>query len=303
MKDPNTEGKDRLIEALRRLLAKTEEVQSKIKADNAAIEFNIRKLAPISSEEGQNFELLSKKNQEKLEKMRIDIERLRESFNENFNISKDLLERRIAEKRDNLERLQKIQDIERRGFIEKINLWQLSRKANATYWDKAFEELKNYHEKNRKKTAQVKVYLTETEKKILEDLAKEQNSDNSSVMRELLRTKGNPNLFSTPIKESSPAVIVNASEFELKVLEPKTFNDIKAYVEYLDNGEALIINLEALNKSDENMIQRSIDFISGATYKLESDIVFVGKESILVTTKKSNLIVKKDLTQGDKKEI
>ena len=70
MKDPNSEGKDRLIEALRRLLAKTEEVQSKIKADNAAIEFNIRKLAPISSEEGQNFELLSKKNQEKLEKMR-----------------------------------------------------------------------------------------------------------------------------------------------------------------------------------------------------------------------------------------
>ena len=137
----------------------------------------------------------------------------------------------------------------------------------------------------------------------MEDLAKEQNSDNSSVMRELLRTKGNPNLFSTPIKESSPAVIVNASEFELKVLEPKTFNDIKAYVEYLDNGEALIINLEALNKSDENMIQRSIDFISGATYKLESDIVFVGKESILVTTKKSNLIVKKDLTKEDNKEI
>ena len=98
MKDPNSEGKDRLIEALRRLLAKTEEVQSKIKADNAAIELNIRKLAPISSEEGQNFEIFSKKNQEKLEKFRIDIERLRESFNENFNISKDLLERRIARK-------------------------------------------------------------------------------------------------------------------------------------------------------------------------------------------------------------
>lgn len=302
MKDSNSEDKDRLIEALRRLLSKTEEVQSKIKADNAAIELNIRKLAPISSEEGQNFEIFSKKNQEKLEKFRIDIERLRESFNENFNISKDLLERRIAEKRDNLERLQNIQDIERRGFIEKINLWELSRKANASYWDNAFEELKKYNEQNRKKTAQVKVYLTEPEKKILEDLAKEQNSDNSSVMRELLRTKGNPNL-TTPINESLSDVIGNASEFELKVLEPKTFNDIKAYVEYLDNGEALIINLEALNKSDENMIQRSIDFISGATYKLGSDIVFVGKESILVTTKKSNLIVKKDLTKGDKKEI
>ncbi len=302
MKDSNSEDKDRLIEALRRLLSKTEEVQSKIKADNAAIELNIRKLAPISSEEGQNFEIFSKKNQEKLEKFRIDIERLRESFNENFNISKDLLERRIAEKRDNLERLQNIQDIERRGFIEKINLWELSRKANASYWDNAFEELKKYNEQNRKKTAQVKVYLTEAEKKILEDLAKEQNSDNSSVMRELLRTKGNPNL-TTPINESLSDVIGNASEFELKVLEPKTFNDIKAYVEYLDNGEALIINLEALNKSDENMIQRSIDFISGATYKLGSDIVFVGKESILVTTKKSNLIVKKDLTKGDKKEI
>ena len=62
-------------------------------------------------------------------------------------------------------------------------------------------------------------------------------------------------------------------------------------------------NKSPVNKSDENMIQRSIDFISGATYKLESDIVFVGKESILVTTKKSNLIVKKDLTKGDKKEI
>ena len=83
MKDSNSESRDRMIEALRRLRAKTEKVQSKIKADNAAIELNIRKLAPISSEDGQNFELFSKKNQEKLEKMRIDIERLRESFNEN----------------------------------------------------------------------------------------------------------------------------------------------------------------------------------------------------------------------------
>ena len=136
----------------------------------------------------------------------------------------------------------------------------------------------------------------------MEDLAKEQNSDNSSVMRELLRTKGNPNLRSQ-INESGSDLIGNASEFKLNVLEPKTFDDIKAYVDYLDNGEALIINLEALNKSDENMIQRSIDFISGATYKLESDIVFVGKEAILVTTKKSNLVVKKDLTQEDKEEI
>ena len=114
MKDPNSKGNGKFIDAVKRMLAKTEEAQSKIKADNAAIELNIRKLAPISSEEGQNFEIFSKKNQEKLEKFRIDIERLRESFNENFNISKDLLERRIAEKRDNLERLQNIQDIERR---------------------------------------------------------------------------------------------------------------------------------------------------------------------------------------------
>ena len=302
MKDPNSKGNGKFIDAVKRMLAKAEEAQSKIKADNAAIELNIRKLGSINSEDGQNFELLSKTNQERLERMRIDLERLRESLDEKFNINKDVLERRISEQGNNLERFLKIQDIERRGFIEKINLWELSRKANASYWDNAFEELRKYNEQNRKKTAQVKVYLTEAEKKILEDLAKEQNSDNSSVMRELLRTKGNPNL-TTPINESLSDVIGNASEFELKVLEPKTFNDIKAYVEYLDNGEALIINLEALNKSDENMIQRSIDFISGATYKLGSDIVFVGKESILVTTKKSNLIVKKDLTKGDKKEI
>ena len=301
MKDLNSKGNGKFIDAVKRMLAKAEEAQSKIKADNAAIELNIRKLGSINSEDGQNFELLSKTNQERLERMRIDLERLRESLDEKFNINKDVLERRISEQGDNLERFLKIQDIERRGFKEKIDLWEESRKANATYWDKAFEELKNSVERNGKKTAQVKVYLTEAEKRILEDLAKEQNSDNSSVMRELLRTKGNPNLRSQ-INESGSDLIGNASEFKLNVLEPKTFDDIKAYVDYLDNGEALIINLEALNKSDENMIQRSIDFISGATYKLESDIVFVGKEAILVTTKKSNLVIK-DLTQEDKEEI
>ena len=66
MKDSNSEDKDRLIEALRRLLSKTEEVQSKIKADNAAIELNIRKLAPISSEEAQNFEIFCVTNSLKI---------------------------------------------------------------------------------------------------------------------------------------------------------------------------------------------------------------------------------------------
>ena len=167
-------------------------------------------------------------------------------------------------------------------------------KKKAIDWEKAFEELHSSKVLNEKKIAQVKVYLTETEKRILENLAKEKKSDNSSVMRELLRTKGNPNIIKTALNFGTrEGLFSDLSEVNLKILEPKSFDDIREYIDYLDKGYAIIINLENINNPDLNMIQRCIDFVSGATYKTKSEIVCVGKESILVTTNKCSLKINK----------
>ena len=295
MKDLNKDDKDKLIEELRKLLSRSEEIRSKSESNNASLNLNLAKFGISDSDLGKNIENARRKYKERMASLDKDLERAKNELVQQREISKETFERKLSQLRSQFERLTKSQEIDKRAHWDKLELMKNSLEEKAWDWEKAFKELHSPKVLNEKKIAQVKVYLTETEKRILENLAKEKKSDNSSVMRELLRTKGNPNLFKPVLNFSTrEGLFSDLSEVNLKVLEPKSFDDIREYIEYLDEGYAIIINLENINNPDLNMTQRCIDFVSGATYKTKSEIVYVGKESILVTTNKCSLRINKE---------
>ena len=287
----NDSSNNKFIEELRKVIAKNKENQIKLEVNRASLEMNMAKFGISNSDLGKTIEIGAKTYKEKLEKIREELEKMRKNAKFEQDLAIDTFERKLSEHKSKIREISKMQEIEQRAHWDKFELLKNSMKKKAIDWEKAFEELKSSKVLNEKKVAQVKVYLTESEKRILENLAKEQKSDNSSVMRELLRTKGNPNHIIKPFlyfgtRESS---FSDPSEVTLKVFEPKNFDDIQEYIDYLEKGCPIIINLEKINDSDSNITQRCIDFISGATYKTKSKIVFVGEKSILVTTSKCSL--------------
>ena len=72
--------------------------------------------------------------------------------------------------------------------------------VNASKLAEMYAYINSDASKKDKKVAQVKVYLTEYELKILENLATQRASDRSSVMRDLLKTQHN--IFASPVNSS-----------------------------------------------------------------------------------------------------
>lgn len=152
-----------------------------------------------------------------------------------------------------------------------------------------YEYIKSDASKKDKKVAQVKVYLTEPELKILENLAAQQGSDKSSVMREFLR---GDQIRGFSVSKNSTSGSYFSGELPkslIQVFEPKKFEDIYQYVSLLDEGSSIIINLASINKINPNINQRCIDFISGAVFRSEGKITEIGPSTIICTTKESNV--------------
>lgn len=79
--------------------------------------------------------------------------------------------------------------------------------------------------------------------------------------------------------ERQSASVVNLAserqkkELKVVVVEPKTFDEAKSIADHLKNRRQVILNLE---KSDRDLAQRIIDFISGTTYALNGSMQKVG---------------------------
>ena len=154
---------------------------------------------------------------------------------------------------------------------------------------KMYQYIRSNASKKDKKVAQVKVYLTEPELKILENLAAQQGSDKSSVMREFLR---GDQIRGFSVSKNSTSGSYFSGELPkslIQVFEPKKFEDIYQYVSLLDEGSSIIINLASINKINPNINQRCIDFISGAVFRSEGKITEIGPSTIICTTKESNV--------------
>ena len=70
----------------------------------------------------------------------------------------------------------------------------------------------------------------------------------------------------------------NFKGYEVKVIEPRTFDDAATIVQHLRNRKTIVLNLHLLDKEQS---QRTIDFVCGAAHALDGkpqkvgDLVFV----------------------------
>lgn len=66
---------------------------------------------------------------------------------------------------------------------------------------------------------------------------------------------------------------------DLKVVNPKSFEQLLVAVDYLSEGSTVLLNLEGVEKA---LYRRMIDFISGAAYALDATIKKATQDSFFV---------------------
>ena len=69
---------------------------------------------------------------------------------------------------------------------------------------------------------------------------------------------------------------------DLKVVGPKSFEQLLVAIDYLSSGSTVLLNLEGVEKT---LYRRMIDFISGAAYALEASIKKATQDSYFLAPK------------------
>lgn len=80
-------------------------------------------------------------------------------------------------------------------------------------------------------------------------------------------------------EDDNEASVSLEGNLDLKVVNPKSFEQLLAAVDYLSMGSTVLLNLEGVDKS---LCRRMIDFISGAAYALEASIKRATQDSFFV---------------------
>lgn len=84
--------------------------------------------------------------------------------------------------------------------------------------------------------------------------------------------------------ERSAPIVANtgddASNIELKVVRPSSFEEVGTIADYLLDGCTVVLNLEVL---DTASTVRMLDFLNGVTYSTDGDIKNVSKSTYIIT--------------------
>jgi cell division inhibitor SepF len=67
---------------------------------------------------------------------------------------------------------------------------------------------------------------------------------------------------------------------ELKLAHPDSFEDVSTIADYLLEGCTVLLNLEAVNKSE---VLRMLDFLNGVTYTTGGEINLVSQNTYVIT--------------------
>lgn len=226
---------------------------------------------------------------DKIMKIRFEIEQIK--------IKENKLELEIASKEKQIKKYQEEQikrfekiNYELKKTSEDMNVKTKKLQEENTQrlekLSKMYKYINSDASKKDKKIAQIKVYLTEYELKVLENLVEHRGSDKSSVMRDLLKAEDISEL--PPEKKKDQKY---TSQYVMKYYQPKKFEDIYEYVNLLGKGYSIIINFELINDTDHNISQRFIDFISGAVFQSGGKITKIGSSTIICSTEVSNVLV------------
>ena len=87
------------------------------------------------------------------------------------------------------------------------------------------------------------------------------------------------------VERTNPSPIIansgdDASNIELKVVRPASFDEVGVIADYLLEGCTVVLNLELL---DTSATVRMLDFLNGVTYSTDGDIKNVSKSTYIIT--------------------
>ena len=104
------------------------------------------------------------------------------------------------------------------------------------------------------------------------------------------------NLALDPAYSYQPTVHPNFKGYEVKVMEPRSFEDAATIVQHLRNRKTIVLNLHLLDKEQS---QRTIDFVCGAAHALDGKPQKVGDLVFVFTP--SNVTLSVDVTANQNK--
>ena len=106
--------------------------------------------------------------------------------------------------------------------------------------------------------------------------------------------------YQAPTDKSNEMKIVNhpsiSKGYEVKVIEPRSFEDAATIVQHLRNRKTIVLNLHVLDKEQS---QRTIDFVCGAAHALDGKPQKVGDLVFVFTP--SNVTLSVDVTANQNK--
>ncbi len=105
--------------------------------------------------------------------------------------------------------------------------------------------------------------------------------------------------YQPSIEKSNDIKVVthpNFKGYEVKVIEPRSFEDAATIVQHLRNKKTIVLNLHLLDKEQS---QRTIDFVCGAAHALDGKPQKVGDLVFVFTP--SNVTLSVDVTANQNK--
>ena len=106
--------------------------------------------------------------------------------------------------------------------------------------------------------------------------------------------------YEPTVEKTNELKVVNHPNFnkgyEVKVMEPRSFEDAATIVQHLRNRKTIVLNLHLLDKEQS---QRTIDFVCGAAHALDGKPQKVGDLVFVFTP--SNVTLSVDVTANQNK--
>lgn len=83
-----------------------------------------------------------------------------------------------------------------------------------------------------------------------------------------------------PAQAPSTSIKANATNIELKVVHPESFDDVSSIADYLLDGCTVVLNMEAM---EPKSTLRMLDFLNGVTYTTGGDIKSIAQSTFIIT--------------------
>ena len=80
--------------------------------------------------------------------------------------------------------------------------------------------------------------------------------------------------------------VVDGTSFEMKIITPKSYSDREDIARCLVNGNAVFLNIEALDRAS---VIRMMDYLSGIIYVIEGKVKWSNSSSVIFAPKNVNI--------------